>query len=75
MMHLLIFLIFTSLSESYAGGKFMKIENCTTKNKSLNIGVCKIVDDALSVSVDVFRPIDKIFVSYSSFSRYILNKL
>ena len=62
-MYLVASLILLSISDSYAGGKFIKVENCTSTNKSLNIARCDIVNGALFLGVDIFRPVDKVFVS------------
>jgi len=62
-MYFKTFFVLFSISQSYVGGKFIKIENCTSTYKSLTIGRCDIVNGALFVGIDIFRPIDKVFVS------------
>jgi hypothetical protein len=67
-MYLITFLILLASSGSDAVGKFLKIENCTSTNKSINIPRCEIVDGALFVDVDVLKPIEKLYVSNFSSS-------
>ena len=59
----ILFLVLLSIFESNAGGKFVKIENCTTTNKSLHIERCDVSNGAANVIIDIFKPIDQMFVS------------
>ena len=58
-----LFFIVLSISEAYAIGKFVKVENCTSTNKSLHIEQCNAINGALNVVVNIFRPLDEVFVS------------
>jgi len=58
-----IFFIFLTISDSIAIGKFVKVNNCTTTNKSLHIEQCNAINGALNVVVDIFKPLSPVFVS------------
>lgn len=58
-----IFFIVLTISESIAIGKFVKVNNCTTTNKSLHIEQCNAINGALNVVVDIFKPLSQVFVS------------
>jgi len=58
-----IFFIVLTISDSIAIGKFVKVNNCTTTNKSLHIEQCNAINGALNVVVDIFRPLSPVFVS------------
>lgn len=47
---------------SNAEGRFLKIENCTTTNKSLTIERCDITNGNINVIAEIFRPLNQIFV-------------
>ncbi|CAG9808927.1 unnamed protein product [Chironomus riparius] len=68
-MYFVSFLIVLSIYNSEASGKFVKVENCTTTNKSLKITRCDIINGSISISIDVFRPLDKVFVKISLYKR------
>ena len=57
------FLILFSILNCYSHGKLIKIENCTSTYKSLKIERCDIANSALFVSLDIFRPLNNVFVS------------
>lgn len=58
-----IAVIFQLFSLGDAEGKFLKIENCTTTNKSLIIDRCDIINGSINVIAEIFRPLNQIFVN------------
>ena len=62
-LYLAIFFITSSILGSNAIIKFMKIENCTTTSKSLNIERCQINNGTLNIALDIFKFVNQVFVS------------
>lgn len=62
-MSFVILLISVSYSESSVVIKFLKVENCTTTNKTLHIDRCDVANGTFNAVFDVFTPVDQLFVS------------
>lgn len=60
--HFVILLFLQKISPSNAGGKFIKLENCTSTNTSLKIERCDIVNGSFNAIVNVFKPLEQVFV-------------
>ena len=71
MMYLAILFIAVSNSESSVVIKFIKIENCTTTNETLHIERCDVTNGTLNVVLDVYKPVDQLFVSKFYFANII----
>jgi len=44
------------------GGRFVKLENCTTTNRSLYLEQCEIVNDRFNMVQNIFKPLHTINV-------------
>lgn len=58
-----LFCISLSITGAFAIGKFVKVDNCTSTNKTLHIEQCNAINGGLNVVVDIFRPLNEVFVS------------
>jgi len=62
--YLVVFLVILSIYGTNAVIKFLKVENCTTTDKSLHIERYETNNGMLNVVLDIFKPVDQVFVSY-----------
>lgn len=63
MIFILVLLTAVANSESSVIIKFLKVENCTTTNKTLHIERCDAANGTLNVVLEIFKPVAQMFVS------------
>lgn len=57
-----VFIFFLQNSLVIGGGRFVKLENCTTTNRSLYLERCEIVNDRFNMVQNIFKPLHTINV-------------
>lgn len=60
-----MFLVITfilQISSANCGGRFIKLENCTTTNRSLNLERCDLENDRFNMIQNIFKPLHVINV-------------
>lgn len=62
MIFIIVLLTVVANSESSVIIKFLKVENCTTTNKTLHIERCDACNGTLNVILEVFKPVAQMFV-------------
>lgn len=58
----LVIIFILKISLISCGGRFVKLENCTTTNRSLNLERCDIVNDRFNMIQNIFKPLHVINV-------------
>lgn len=63
-MNKVIFLIFliTFFISTNAGGRFLKIESCTTSNKTSILERCELVENNLNIILNFKKPLNQFYV-------------
>lgn len=62
--YLVVFFVILSIYGTNAIIKFIKVENCTTTDKSLHIERCETNNGMLNIALDIFKPLNQVFVSH-----------